>query len=209
MNIAILGTSGQAKETADLIKENINGKIVGFVDKNFSSGKIFDYKLLGTDQQINSIIKRYKVTHFFVAIGDIKTRSKIYLTMKKILKPLTIVSKKANISKYARFGEHVIIYPGVTINAEVVVGDNVYINSNAAIAHEVKIGNHVNVNPGVNIAGKVIIDDYCFIGIGASIRENLRIAKNTIIGGGAMVTKDTKPGKTYIGVPAKIMTTRE
>ncbi len=71
----------------------------------------------------------------------------------------------------------------------------------------VHIGNQagLNINPGVSIAGKVAIDDFCFIGIGASIRENLHLAKNTTIGGGAMVTKDTKPNKTYAGVPAKIL----
>lgn len=205
MNIIIFGASGQAKETIDLIEENINEQIIGLIDRKPFDAKILGYKFLGNDDQIDHIIKQHKATHFFVAIGDLAIRSKIYSQMSKKIKPLSIFSKKANISKYAKFGEHVIIYPGVTINADVTVGNNVYINSNASIGHEVKIGNHVNINPGASIAGKVIIDNFCFVGIGASIRENLHIAKNTTIGGGAMVTKDTESNKTYIGVPAKIM----
>ena len=204
MKIVIFGASGQAKETIDLIEENIKGRIIGYLDKS-PGPDIFGYKFLGTDNQVDKIIKKHQPTHFFVAIGDLMIRSKIYLAMTGKLKPISIISKKAHISKYAKIGDHVIIYPGVVINADVNIGNNVLVNSNASIGHETKIGNHVNINPGANIAGKVTIEDFCFIGIGASIRENLHIAKNTTIGGGAMVTKDTKPDKTYVGVPARII----
>lgn len=205
MKIVIFGASGQAKETIDLIENNVKGKILGLIDIKPFEKSILGYKYLGNDKEIDVIIKKKKATHFFVAIGDIQIRSKIYLAMRKKLEPISIFSKKANISKHAKLGEHVIVYPGVTINADVMVGNNVYVNSNASVGHEVKIGNHVNINPGASIGGKVIVDDFCIIGIGSAIRENLHIAKNTTIGGGAMVTKDTEPNKTYIGVPAKIM----
>lgn len=203
MNIVIFGAGGQAKETIDLIKGNVKGKIVGYIDKQLDQNKIFDVRYLGQDQDIDKIVKKYKVTHFFIAIGDLKIRSRIYLVVKKKLKPLSIISKSANISRYAKFGQHVIVYPGATVNADATIGNNVYINSNASIGHEVQIGDHVNINPGASIGGKVAIGDFTTVGIGASIRENLHISKNTTIGGGAMVTKDTKSGKTYIGVPAK------
>lgn len=205
MKIIIFGAGGQAKETIDLIEENIKGKIIGLIDKRKSDTKVFNYNVLGTDKELDSIIKKYKVTHFAVAIGDVKVRYKLYNLAKGKLKPLSIISKKAYISKYAKVGEHVTIYPGVVINADATIGKNVLINSNASIAHEVKIGDHVDINPGANIAGKAIIEGFCFIGIGTSIREGLHISENTTIGGGAMVTKDTKPNKTYAGVPAKIL----
>lgn len=209
MKIVIFGANGQAKESIDLIEENTKGKIIGLIDKKPFKQKVLGYSFLGTDEQIEVIIKKHRLTHFFVAIGDLATRSKIYSQMSKKLKPLSIFSKKAIISKYAKFGDHVIVYPGVTINADVTVGTNVYINSNVSIGHEVKIGDHVNINPGANIAGKVIIGNFCTVGIGASVKEKLTIADNTFIGGGAMVTKGTKPNKIYVGVPAKIMSKNE
>lgn len=205
MKIIIFGAGGQAKETIDLIEENIKAPIVGMIDNIALDSKILGYRVIGTDDGLDSLIKKYKVTHFTVAIGDVKIRSRLYNFAKVKLQPLSIISKYARISKYAKIGEHSTIYPGVVINADVTIGNNALINSNASIAHEARIGNHVNINPGVSIAGKVIIDDFCFVGIGASIRENLHIAKNTTIGGGAMVTKDTRPNKTYAGVPAKIL----
>lgn len=203
MKILIFGAGGQVKETVDLIEENIKGTIVGIIDKKALDSKILNYRVIGTDDDLDSLIRKYKATHFIVAIGNIQIRSRLYNFAKVKLQPLSIISKRANISKYTKIGKHATIYPGVIINAGVTIGYNALINSNATIAHEVKIGNHVNINPGANIAGKVLIEDFCFIGIGSSIKENLRIAKNSTIGGGAMVIKDTEPNKTYIGVPAK------
>ena len=201
----MFGAGGQAKETIDLIEENNKGRILGFVDINRFETSIFNYKCLGEDKDINHIIKKYKATHFIVAIGDLKRRSKIYNSIINKLKPLSVFSKAATISKYSKFGDHVLIYPGVIINADVEVGSNVIVNSNSSIGHEAKIGNHVNINPGANIAGRVIVRDFCTIGIGASIKENLIIDRSTTIGGGAMVVKNTKSNKTYTGIPAKIL----
>lgn len=204
MKIIIFGAGGQAKETIDLIEDNIKGKIIGLIDKKPSDSKFFGYKVLGTEKELDTIISKHKITHFSVAIGNIKIRQKLYQLAKDKLRPLTIISKYAQVSKYAKIGEHVTIYPGVVINADAAIGNNALINSNVSIAHEVKIGNHVDINPGANIAGKTIVDDCCFVGIGATIKENLHIVSGTIIGGGAMVTKDTKKNKTYVGVPARI-----
>lgn len=205
MKIIIFGASGQAKETIDFIEENIKGQIVGLINIEPFKSPILGHEFLGMDSEIDQIIKRHKPTHFFVAIGDPVIRGRIYLAVRQKLQPLSIFSKRAYVSKYTTFGEHVIVYPGVVINADVSVGDNVLINSNAAIGHEVKIGNHVNINPGANIAGKVTIGDYSTIGIGASIKEKIVIASGTLVGAGAAVVKNTKPNKIYVGVPAKIL----
>src|SRR3990167_520128 len=204
MKIVFFWAGGQAKETIDLIEDNTKAKIVGIINRQTSQGKIFGYKILGTDDDLNSIIRKSKATHFFIAIGDVKIRGKLYSHAGSKLKPVSIISKKAHISKYAKIGEHVILYPGVIINADVTIGNNVLINSNVSIGHETKIGNNVNINPGVNIAGKVMIGQGCTIGIGASIREQIILATNTYVGAGAVVVKNTKPNRTYIGIPAKI-----
>lgn len=204
MNIIIFGAGGQAKETIDLIEANSEGKILGYVNR-VNIGDIFGYPFLGVDDDIDKIIKSHKATHFFIAIGDLSVRSRLYETIKQKLIPLTIISKNATVSKHSKRGDHVIIYPGVVINADVEIGNDVYINTNASISHEVKIGDHVNINPGANVAGKVVVEDFCTIGIGASIKQNVTLAKTSTIGAGAVVVKDTQANNTYIGVPAEIL----
>src|SRR3989344_1764866 len=192
MKIIIFGAGGFAKEIIDLIEDNIEGDILGYIDKVESHKKILDCPRLGSDQHLNQIIKKYKPSHFFAAIGDSKIRSKLYSNLKSKLSPLSIISKKAHISKYTKIGNHVAVYPYAVISTQVSIGNNTFVYSNSFVGHESKIGNHVNINPGVSIAGKVIIEDFVTVGIGASVKEKLHISKSTTIGGGAMVVKDTK-----------------
>ena len=102
MKIVIFGTGGQARETIDLIEENVKGKIVGLIGKESSKSQIFGYKVLGSNRDLDFIIQKYKVTHFSVAIGDVKIRSKLYNFSKRKLRPLSIISKKAYVSKHTK-----------------------------------------------------------------------------------------------------------
>lgn len=205
MKVVIVGGGGFAKEIIDLIEDSTSGRIIGYVDKKKNNSGILKYPYLGCDEELNIIIKKYKLSHFFVAIGDTKRRSFLYLKYKKMLTPITIISRKAHISKYAKFGEHVVVYPFSVVSTEVSIGNNVIIYSNSFLGHESVICDHVNINPGVNVAGNVFVDEYSTIGIGASIKERVRIASNTFVGAGAVVVNNTKPNNTYIGVPAEII----
>ena len=104
MKIIIFGAGGQAKESIDLIGENIKATIVGIIDKKTLRSKILSYRVIGTDDDLDSLIKKYKATHFTVAIGDVKIRSRLYNFAKVKLQPLSIISKYAYIRKYAKIG---------------------------------------------------------------------------------------------------------
>lgn len=51
--------------------------------------------------------------------------------------------------------------------------------------------------------GQVTIGDRCWVGARATILPGVSIGEGTIIGAGAVVTKDCKPGAVYAGVPAR------
>lgn len=53
-----------------------------------------------------------------------------------------------------------------------------------------------------------IIGNDVWIGAGAKIMEGIHIADGTIVGAGAIVTRDTKPYSIVVGVPAKILSYR-
>lgn len=81
---------------------------------------------------------------------------------------------------------------GIVINGD--LGDNCTLHGNNIIGNKGKgrenefpiIGNHVDIGAGANIIGKIVV------------------ASNTVIGAGAMVTKNSdKTGAILIGVPAK------
>ena len=86
-------------------------------------------------------------------------------------------------------------------------GFNIVINPNT------KIGEGTYIQHGVTIGSRDDIGDTqgptigckCYIGAKASIIGNITIGDNCKIGAGAVVIKDIPPGRTAVGVPARII----
>ena len=104
-----------------------------------------------------------------------------------------ILGRKNNLELYGKFGKEIRIYhPGIIINKNAIIGDNVKLHGFNCIGNKgenknaPKIGNNVD------------------IGIGAVIIGNIKIADNITIGANATVTKSfLEEGITIAGTPAK------
>ncbi|MGD0699939.1 MAG: acyltransferase [Trebonia sp.] len=107
--------------------------------------------------------------------------------------------------------EHVSLGPGCSINAEcwfeghgrIVIGHNCMFGSQVMIL----TSNH-DIGPDGEVTREatyadVHIGDRCWIGTRAMIMPGVTIGEGTVIGAGALVTKDCEPGAVYVGVPAR------
>ena len=135
------------------------------------------------------------------------------------------------LSKLSKSGKNVYISENCTFTYEnIEIGDNVYIGKNCIFQStygKIIIGNNVMFGPGVNIHcgnhiideigklmndvrkknpgddGLIIIEDDCWIGSNAIILSNTRIGKGSVVGAGAIVTKDIPTYSIYTGSPTK------
>lgn len=95
------------------------------------------------------------------------------------------------------------------------IGKDCKIQCHVSIPPGWKIGNNVFIGPGVRFANDRkpdlkqtfiktygIVEDDVVIGMGALIMPCV-IEKGAIIGAGAVILKDCKAGKTYVGNPAR------
>jgi len=86
----------------------------------------------------------------------------------------------------------------------------------------ISIGDNCTICPGVRLIahdastkkflgytklGKIDIKENCFIGDSAIILPGVTIGPNSIVGAGAVVTKDVPPGMVAAGNPAKVIGT--
>lgn len=55
--------------------------------------------------------------------------------------------------------------------------------------------------------GRIVVGNNCFLGFRSIIMPGVTIGDNSIVGAGALVTKDVPPGVVVGGVPAKIIST--
>ena len=107
--------------------------------------------------------------------------------------------------------ENVSLGPGCSINAEcwfeghgrIVIGHNCMFGSQVMILtsnHEIAPDGEVTREATY---GDVHIGDRCWLGTRVTVMPGVTIGEGTVIGAGALVTKDCDPGAVYVGVPAK------
>lgn len=106
----------------------------------------------------------------------------------------------------ARVGN--VVFAGVRFTVDITVGDFCVFNLNATVSHDCEIGNFVTLAPGASLAGNVRVEDGAWIGMGAAVNQGQPdvkriIGAETVIGSGAVVTRNCDPGDVYVGVPAK------
>ncbi len=133
-------------------------------------------------------------------------------------------------------GNKVALDKGVIINASsdnccIEIGDFTYIGPYTCISGpgNVKIGKHCLIaahsgivannhifsdptevisNQGVTRQG-VVIEDNCWLGYGVKVLDGVTIGEGSVIGAGAVVTKDIPAYSVAVGIPAKVVRSRQ
>lgn len=134
------------------------------------------------------------------------------------LRKVIPVGKGTKIQKgvYIGSGNGVSIGSYCQINEKVRL-DNVTIGNNVMIARECIVLGKTHLNDDVNVpmaeqgrseAYSSFIEDDVWLGLRVIVMPGTRIGKGSIIGAGAVVTKDIPPYTVWGGVPAKLIKIR-
>ena len=184
-------------------KENF--EIQGFLDDDSQKhGKFFfGYPVLG---DIGLLENENQKIAAVIGIADpvMKKNVKERIKSPNITFP-ALVSKDAWISNEVTIGDGAVIYPGVTIDYHVRIGDFVLVNKNCSLGHDSQLSRFSTLAPGVCLAGFTHLEECVNIGINAATKQNVHIGKGSIIGGMSMVIKDMPENVTAVGVPARII----
>lgn len=108
-----------------------------------------------------------------------------------------------------RVGCGAMILPSATINIDSTIGEHAILNTSCSIDHDCRIGDFVHVAPGCVLGGSVVVGEGAFLGIGVSVIPGIRIGRWSIVGAGSVVTKEIPDNCTAVGVPARVIKTRE
>lgn len=143
----------------------------------------------------------------FVAIpasGLNRLRTRFYLDAKqKGYRFATYVSSRAFVWRNAEIGENSFIFENNVIQPFVHIGNNCILWSGNHVGHRTIVHDHVFVASHAVISGYCQIGASSFIGVNATFNDKIHVAVDNVIGSGALVTRDTEPGKVYVGSPAR------
>ncbi len=209
MKMGIFGSSGMARETADICRELDYEEIVLIDIVEHASHNYFGYKLVREKDVYELNEQGFQ---FIIGIGENRVRKKIYERFPE-LNYVTIVHPSATFG-YGQRNEvdqskGNIIAAGCRFTNNIKVGNFGIFNSNCTIAHDCIIGDFVSVAPGANISGNVHLSSGSQIGAGSviiqgkSIEEKVVIGEFATVGAGAVVTRSVSGYVTVKGIPAK------
>lgn len=123
------------------------------------------------------------------------------------------------ILKEAIIGNNCNINCHVFIENNVVIGDHVTVKSGVQIWDGITIQNHAFIGPNVTFTNdknprskhypksfqNTIIHEFASLGAGAIILGGVEIGKYSLVGAGALVTKDVPDRALVVGSPARII----
>jgi sugar O-acyltransferase (sialic acid O-acetyltransferase NeuD family) len=217
--VVILGAGGNARETLGILDDmNRAGAragadewdVLGYVDDDPSKhGLMLDDKPVLGD--FSWFAARGGTPPLVIcAVGSSPGRRRLVLKALELgLDFCSAISPRAEISPLARVGKGATIFPGTVVGPQVTVGNHVIVNVGCTISHEARLGDYCTLAPGVHVAGCTVVGDGGDLGIGTVTIQGVTVGSWSIVGAGCVLIEDVPPNVTVVGVPARIIRTRE
>lgn len=212
--VVIIGAGGHGREVAEILRHQErqgNGSpVLGFIedDAKLHHQVINDLPVLG-DWSWFATVDRSEIA-VICAVGLPHLRKHLVERAKSSgLLFTNAISPLAYLSPEAKLGEGLMIFPHSFVSTGSSIGDHSIINAGATVSHDTKIGRYGTINPGVHLAGNVLIGEGCYLGIGSSVIHSVSVGAWTTIGAGAAVIRDLPDNVTAVGVPARVIKTKE
>ncbi len=206
-DIGIFGTSGFAREVADVAAEV--GYRPVFLARDRDELEVWTFS---DDVMLEADLVGRPDMPVAMGIGDNAVRRKVAARYAGSLAFPVLVHPGASFGRGQRDAiaarRGVIVCAGVRFTNNIRVGDFAVFNLNATIGHDVVVEDFVNIAPGACISGNVHLGTGSWIGTGAAVNQGtgevpLRVGADVVVGSGAVVVGDCEDGGVYVGVPAR------
>lgn len=196
--LVVFGAGGHGKVVCDALLAN-GETVLGFIDDAKAGQRVLGLPVLGGAEWIAKNDCRVAL-----GIGDNALRARVFAVCTNAGVALTtVIHRSATVARSAALGAGVVVMANAVINAEARVEDGAIVNTGAIIEHDCVVEVFAHVSPNACMAGGCRLGARGHLGVGASMLPGTTIGEATIVGGGAVVTRDIAGGVVAAGVPAR------
>lgn len=207
--IILAGNATTAMILQHYVNEDARYRIVSAVadDDFLASGENLGVPCVG----MSSISTRFPPNQHSVIMaagyGDLnRTRESLFCRLKEMgYRIETYVHSDACVYTGHPLGEGCVILPGVVVEPGVKVGANTMVWSNVTLAHDSQVAENCWIAAGAVISGQAEVHRNTFIGVNATVVNKVSIGEFNVVGGGALMTKCTKPNTVHLARSAEVV----
>jgi sugar O-acyltransferase (sialic acid O-acetyltransferase NeuD family) len=211
--VAIWGTGGFAREVLQIVEDcRDDGQpydFVGFLDGNAKTHgtAVHGHPVLGDQRWLSE----HPHVAVVIAVGNPVYKRRIIGSINESSHSrfVTLKHPRCWVGRRVELGEGSILCAGVMVTTDVVLGHHVILNLNTTVGHDAVLEDLVTVAPGVNVSGNVRIGTGTDVGTGSSIIQGISIGPWSVVGAGSVVVRDLPRDVTAVGVPARVIKTRD
>ncbi len=188
-HIVLIGGGGHCMAVIDVIEQQGQYDILGVLDADDSKADVLGYKILGGDDQIESLAA--KGHHFIITVGQIKSYSAREDIAKKLADAkaniATLISPNAYVSPHAQIKRGTVVMHGATVGPASKVGQHCILNTQSNIEHGAAVGDFCHISTGAMVNGDCMVGRGSFVGSNATLSHGVSLPENSIISAGKFI----------------------
>jgi sugar O-acyltransferase (sialic acid O-acetyltransferase NeuD family) len=204
--VVIIGAGEFAQIAYEYLTHDSPYEVVGFsIGRDFlDRPEIFGLPVVPFDELESHFEPAQHVAIVAVTYAHLnRVRTRLYEeTKRKGFRLCSYVSSSAFVWRDVEIGENCFIFEHNVLQYGVRIGNNVVLWSGNHIGHQTRIHDNCFISSHVVVSGCCEIGANCFLGVNSTFADNLMVAEDTVVGAGAVVIRNTEPGKVYKGNPA-------
>jgi UDP-N-acetylbacillosamine N-acetyltransferase len=205
--IVIWGAGDHAQVVADLVRQQGDFDLVGFLDdaNPERAGQAFaGAVILGGADALPGLTAR-GVTWMALGMGNNPARlHRAELARLHGFQLATLIHPSAVLAASAQIGPGTVIKAGAILEVESRLGASALVSSGVVIAHHCVVEDGVFLSARVVLGGRATIGRGTWLGVGCVVKDRIAIGSGSIIGAGAVVVREIPDGVIAFGVPAKV-----
>jgi sugar O-acyltransferase (sialic acid O-acetyltransferase NeuD family) len=195
--LLIIGGGLGAVQLLDSLSRIEHQQATAIVDDNRElTGKtVLGVPILGGRESIEELFQKGIVDAAVVSVStSIPFRAEMSSKLTQLKIPMAnVIDPTARIQRNAIVGGGNVILAYCHIGACAVVGDGNFLSPYVDIEHHCTIGNNCTFGPGVMMSSLVKVESHVKFGTGIFIEPKLSIGSESIIGSGAILTRNIPP----------------